>query len=91
MLPTVAPGKKPGALRIASSVLHILSQTTIRVSTSGAQAALVIGQKAAQERFSEESFRNSKARYFSENVFLKSSTRSSRTTLRDSRHTPSLD
>ena len=62
-----------------------------RVLTSGARAALVIGRKAAQERFSEESFRNSNACYFSENVFLKSSTRSSRTTLRDSRHTPSLD
>jgi hypothetical protein len=43
-------------LRIASSVLHILSQTTV-APYSGAPAALVIGQKAAQERFSEENFR----------------------------------
>jgi hypothetical protein len=45
-----------GVLRIASSVLHILPQTTV-APDSGAPAALVIGQKAAQERFSEESFR----------------------------------
>jgi len=56
MLPTVAPGKNSGVLRIASSVLHILPQTTV-APDSGAPAALVIGQKAAQERFSEESFR----------------------------------
>jgi hypothetical protein len=55
MLPTVAPGKNSGVLRIASSVLHILPQTTF-APDSGAPAALVIGQKAAQERFSEESF-----------------------------------
>ena len=58
MLPTVAPGKNSGVLRIASSVLHILPQTTF-APDSGAPAALVIGQKAAQERFSEESFRHS--------------------------------
>jgi hypothetical protein len=57
MLPTVAPGKNSGVLRIGSSVLHILPQTTA-APDSGAPAALVIGQKAAQERFSEESFRN---------------------------------
>jgi hypothetical protein len=57
MLPTVAPGKNSGVLRIASSVLHILPQTTF-APDSGAPAALVIGQKAAQERFSEESFRH---------------------------------
>jgi hypothetical protein len=90
MLPTVAPGKNSGALRIASSVLHILSQTTV-APYSGTPAALVIGRKAAQERFSEESFRNSTAHYFTGNVFLKSSTTRSRTTLRNSRHTPSLD
>ena len=56
MLPTVAPGKNSGVLRIASSVLHILPQTTF-APDSGAPAALVIGQKAAQEHFSEESFR----------------------------------
>jgi hypothetical protein len=39
-----------------ASVLHILSQTTSRL-TSVATAALVIGRKAAQERFSEENFR----------------------------------
>jgi hypothetical protein len=57
MLPTVAPGKNSGVLRIASSVLHILPQTTV-APDSGTPAALVIGQKAAQERFSEESFRH---------------------------------
>jgi hypothetical protein len=56
MLPTVAPGKNSGVFRIASSVLHILSQTAI-APDSGDSAALVIGQKAAQERFSEESLR----------------------------------
>jgi len=50
------PAKTPGVLRIASSVLHILPQTT-DAPDSGAPAALVIGRKAAQERFSEESFR----------------------------------
>ena len=55
-LPTVAPGKNSGVLRIASSVPHILPQTTI-APDSGALAALVIGRKAARERFSEESFR----------------------------------
>jgi hypothetical protein len=43
-------------LRIASSVLHILPQTTVAPDL-GAPAALVIGRKAAQERFSEECFR----------------------------------
>jgi len=43
-------------LRIASSVLHILPQTT-EAPYTGTPAALVIGRKAAQERFSEESFR----------------------------------
>ena len=43
----------------------------------------MIGRKAAQERFSEESFRNSTSAhnfYFTGNAFLKSSTASSRTT-----------
>jgi hypothetical protein len=57
MLSTVAPGQTTGVLRIASSVLHILPQTASRPS-SIAIAALVIGRKAAQERFSEENFRN---------------------------------
>jgi hypothetical protein len=56
MLPTVAPGQTTGVLRIASSVLHILPQTASRPN-SVAIAALVIGRKAAQERFSEENFR----------------------------------
>jgi len=68
------PAKKSGVLRIASSVLHILPQTNI-APDSGALEALVIGRKAAQERFSEESFRHLQTR----NVFLKSSTASSRT------------
>jgi hypothetical protein len=50
------PAKTPGVLRIASAVLHILPQTAV-APDSGAPAALVIGRKAAQERFSEESFR----------------------------------
>jgi hypothetical protein len=62
MLPTVAPGKNSGVLRIASSVLHIFLQTAI-APDSGAPAALVIGQKAAQERFSEESFRHRTSPY----------------------------
>ena len=49
------PAKNSGVLRIASSVLHILPQTTV-APDSGTPAALMIGQKAAQERFSEESF-----------------------------------
>jgi hypothetical protein len=76
MLPTVAPGKTSGVLRIASFVLHILPQTTC-APDSGAPAALVIGRKAAQERFSEESFRH--LLHFTRNVFLKSSTACSRT------------
>ena len=56
MLPTVAPGKNSGVLRIASSVLHILPQTTV-APDSGTPAAFMIGRKAAQERFSEENFR----------------------------------
>ncbi len=55
MLPTVAPGQTPGVLRIASSVLHIPSQAVI-AQCSGASTTLVKGRKAAQERFSEESF-----------------------------------
>jgi hypothetical protein len=50
------PAKTPGVLRIASSVLHILPQTTV-APDSGTPAALMIGRKAAQERFSEENFR----------------------------------
>ena len=55
MLPTVAPGQVPGVLRIASSVLHILSQTAAAPNL-GTTEALMRGRKAAQERFSEESF-----------------------------------
>ena len=51
-LPTVAPGRTAGALRIASFVLHILSRTAF--ATRLASQALVKGRKAAQERFSEE-------------------------------------
>ena len=67
------PAKTTGVLRIASSVLHILSQTTPR-PTSDATAALVTGRKAAQERFSEENFRNlATALFYTGNVFLNSS------------------
>jgi hypothetical protein len=45
-------------LRIAGSVLHILSQTAPHLSQAQQQPSLK-GQKAAQERFSEESFRPS--------------------------------
>jgi hypothetical protein len=51
------PAKTPGVLRIASSVLHILPQTTV-APESATPAALMIGRKAAQERFSEESLRH---------------------------------
>jgi hypothetical protein len=77
MLPTVAPGQTAGVLRIASSVLHILSQTASRLDYV-ATAALVIGRKAAQERFSEEA--SGLQCHCTGNVFLKSSTASSRTT-----------
>jgi len=66
------PAKTPGVLRIASSVLHILSQTTVAPDL-GTSEALVTGRKAAQERFSEENFRTrtySKS-YFAGNAFLK--------------------
>jgi hypothetical protein len=49
----VAPGQCSGALRIASFILHILSQTEAAPESSATQA-FVIGRKAAQERFSEE-------------------------------------
>jgi hypothetical protein len=66
------PGQIPGVLRIASSVLHILSQTTV-APDEDASEALVIGRKAAQERFSEESFRSRLhlQLYFTGNAFLK--------------------
>ena len=87
------PAKTTGVLRIASSVLHILLQTASRF-TSHARAALVIGQKAAQERFSEEKVPNLTRLplfYITGNAFLNNSTASLRTTLRNSRHTVSLD
>jgi len=55
-LPTVAPGQIAGALRSASLALHILPHK---------------GEKAPQERFSEESFRT---RFHFGNAFLYSST-----------------
>jgi hypothetical protein len=87
------PAKTTGVLRIASSVLHILSQTASRL-TSVAAAALVIGRKAAQKRFSEENFRTLLLFYLfyiTGNAFLNSSAASIRTTPRNSRHTTSLD
>jgi hypothetical protein len=53
----------------------------------------VIGRKAAQERFSEENFRNLATAlfYITGNGFLNSSVASIRKTLRNSRHTTSLD
>jgi len=68
------PAKTTGVLRIASSVLHILPQTTV-APYSGVLAALVIGRKAAQERFSEENFRigcfTSPETYFSQKLYRK--------------------
>ncbi len=68
------PAKTTGVLRIASSVLHILSRTSGIEHLPEAR-----GRKAAQEHFSEECFRI----YFTctGNAFLKSSTTSSRTLL----------
>ena len=51
---TVAPGQTPGVLRIASSILHIPSQATVAPDSDAPEAR---GRKAAQEHFSEESFR----------------------------------
>jgi hypothetical protein len=79
------PAKTPGVLRIASSVLHILSQTT-SAPYSGAPEAR--GRKAAQEHFSEENFRT---HLQSGNVFLKSPTGKPHTAAGNSRHTASLD
>jgi hypothetical protein len=89
MLPTVAPGKNSGVLRIASSVLHILSQTTF-APDSGAPAALVIGQKAAQERFSEECFQLFNF-YPPETHFSKALAQVSTQLCENLPHTPSLD
>ena len=61
---------------------------------SGAPAALVIGRKAAQERFSEENFPepySTSLFYITGNAFLNSSTASLRATMRNLRHTTSLD
>jgi len=88
MLPTVAPGKNSGVLRIASSVPHILPQTTF-TPDSGASAALVIGRKAAQERFSEESFQRVTAS--PETYFSKALPQAPAQLRRNSRHTASLD
>jgi hypothetical protein len=66
------PAKTPGVLRIASSVLHILPQTTVAPESGAPEAR---GRKAAQEHFSEESFRTQTQ---SRNAFLKSSTTSPR-------------
>jgi hypothetical protein len=72
-------------LRIAGCVLHILSQTALR--RSGTAAALVEWQKAAQERFSEESFRPShhQKRVSQTQPFGRAQKS------RDQRHTASLD
>ena len=86
------PAKTTGVLRIASSVLHILSQTTSRLTFSRDSSPRE-GRKAAQERFSEENFRNlvTVPFYITGNGFLNSSAASIRTILRNSRHTASLD
>ncbi len=87
MLPTVAPGQTPGVLRIASSVLHILSQAVV-APVLGASETLVKGRKAAQERFSEENFwRAISTRQKSVSQTLPRHRRLSR----GSRHTTSLD
>jgi hypothetical protein len=64
----VAPGQCSGALRIASFILHILSQTEAAPDLSARQA-FVIGRKAAQERFSEEV--SGSQFLHAENAFLK--------------------
>ena len=53
----------------------------------------MIGRKAAQERFSEENFRNLATAlfYITGNAFLNSSAASLRRIVRNSRHTASLD
>ena len=53
----------------------------------------MIGRKAAQERFSEENFRNlaTSLFYITGNAFLNSSAASLRATMRNLRHTTSLD
>ena len=89
-LPTVAPGQNPGVLRIASSVLHILPQTTVtpdlRRSSSPRDRA-----KGSAGTFQRGKFPAFNATAVTGNAFLKSSTTSSHTTLLNSRHTPSLD
>jgi hypothetical protein len=65
---TVAPGHSSEVLRIASSVLHILSHATA-APLPGASEAFLTGRKAAQGRFSEEGFRRLLAR--TGNVFHK--------------------
>jgi len=84
-LSTVAPGQTSGVLRFASSILHILPQTT------GTHESIVPdarGRKAAQEYFSEESFRTQTQ---PGNVFLKSSTTDSAVLAKNSWLTTSLD
>src|ERR1700740_769551 len=90
MLPTVAPGQTAGVLRIASSVLHILPQTTSRLHFSR-NAALVIGRKAAQERFSEENFRLDSFYNIPEMYFSTALPPASAQLCGISRHTASLD
>jgi len=98
LLPTVAPGLNSGVLRIVSSVLHILPQTHYRALHQALQQALVIGRKAAQERFSEENFRSSSMTclsYITGNAFLNRSTVRPRITpnnrCENVRHTTSFD
>src|SRR5260370_31834329 len=69
MLPTVAPGQDSGGAPYRQPCPAYPSADCLRLN-SGASAALVIGRKAAQERFSEENFRllnylNSPETYFS--------------------------
>src|SRR5712692_6727824 len=83
MLPTVAPGQNNGSAPYRQ--LCPAYPSADRISTdSVAMTALVIGRKAAQERFSEENFRNLTTHlfYITGNGFLNSSTASVRRTLR---------